>query len=133
MVQGRAWRQAAASDDPAPRIAAGAARNAARLLRPSRGEARRKRLFPPGDKEARHAAKSAQHLPSHGAYPAGRSHVVGGGGPAGRGAARRGQDAEASASEENRGVSLKIRPSRDRWQTPSGKKKLSEQQFVRRA
>ena len=63
-------------------------------------------FFRPVDQEAGHAAKPAQHLPSHGADAAGRAHIVGGGGSPGRGAAGRGQDAQAGAAEKDRGVTL---------------------------
>ena len=78
-----------------------------------RGQARRERLLPPGDQEAGDAAKLTQHLPSHGAHATGRAHIVGGGGSLGRGAARRGQDAQAGAAEKLR------RDLQDRRQAPS--------------
>ena len=49
-----------------------------------RGQAGGEWLFPAGDQEARDAAKPPQHLPSHGADAAGRTHIVGGGGSLGR-------------------------------------------------
>ena len=110
LLCGYEWFKAAHGDAPPPStipragLPAGAARDASRLLRLSRGEARRERLLPAGDQEARHAAKPAQHLPSHGADAAGRTHVMGGGGSAGRGTARRGQDAQADSTGKDRGV-----------------------------
>ena len=53
VVQGGAWRRAAAIDDPAPNIAASAARDGSSVLRLSRGEARRERLLPAGRRRSR--------------------------------------------------------------------------------
>ena len=67
-------------------------------------QARRERLFPPGHQEAGHAAKPAQHF--HRMEPTQQDvRHCGARGSPGRGAADRGQDAQARAAEKAEGDS----------------------------
>ncbi len=107
LICGYEWFKAAYGDAPPPPTIPRvqwppvAARDVARLLRLSRGQARREWLFPAGDQEARHAAKPAQYLPSHGADATGRTHIVGGGGSSGGGAAGRSKNAQTGESKKD--------------------------------
>ena len=96
-------------------------------------------FFRPVDQEAGDAAKPAQHLPSHGADAAGRADIMGGGGSPGRGAAGRGQDAQARAARKrprrltragsNAAVSMRRKSSPDRMLP--GELKISDAEATR--